>query len=252
MRPIFTTAVSAASAVLAALASLLIATAPAAQAATVTGSGKVVAETRAASDFEAISQSGNIDIVVRQGSAESVELQGEDNVLPLVETVVEPGAAGRTLAIRYKRGAEVHHRKPVKVTVTVIRLTSVSTAGSGDVTVEALKTPSLKLALAGASDARLRGLTTDSFEVRISGSGDVAASGSAKTIKLSIAGSGDADLTELTADDVSVRIAGSGDAKITANKALDVSIAGSGDVRYGGTVTAVKTSVAGSGSIQRR
>jgi hypothetical protein len=229
---------------------LMMAGSPAAEAAT--SAGKIVTETRAVSDFEAIAQSGSIDIVVRQGASEGVEVQAEDTLLPLIETVVEPGSAGRTLNIRIKRGEHIYSRKPIKVTVNVIRLTSVATAGSGDVVIEALKTPSLKLALAGASDARLHSLATDSFEIRISGSGDVAASGNARQLKLSIAGSGDADLADLAADDVSVRIAGSGDAKVTANKALEVSVAGSGDVSYGGAVTAVKTSVAGSGSIQRR
>jgi len=244
MKTLFTT-------LLASVAGFMIVTSPAAHAAT-EGSGKVVSETRAVSDFDAIAQSGDIDILVRQGAREGVQIQAEDNLLPLIETVVEQRSAGRTLMIRFRKGENIRSHKPVKVTVDVIHLTSVATAGSGDVVVEALKTPSLRLALSGASDAKLQGLTTEHFEIHISGSGDVAARGSATQLKLSIAGSGDADLADLTADDVSVRIAGSGDAKVTANKALSVSVAGSGDVSYGGAATAVKTSVAGSGSIQRR
>ena len=43
-----------------------------------------------------------------------------------------------------------------------------------------------------------------------------------------------------------------GDVDVTADRALSVSIAGSGDVRYGGQVTAVKTSIVGSGDVRRR
>jgi hypothetical protein len=53
-------------------------------------------------------------------------------------------------------------------------------------------------------------------------------------VKLTIAGSGDVDLAPLAADEVVVSIAGSGDARVTANKSLGVTIAGSGDVVYGG------------------
>jgi hypothetical protein len=228
---------------------LLIAAAPAAQA--VTGSGRVATETRAVGEFDAIAQAGSIDLVVRQGGKEAVQVQAEDNLLPLVETVVESGPAGPTLMVRLRKGENVSHGKPIHVTVDVVRLSSLASSGSGDITVEALKTPSLKLSLSGSSDTRLQALATDSLEVQIAGSGDVAAVGSAKRVTLNIAGSGDARLSELVADDVSVRIAGSGDADVTANLSLEASVAGSGDVRYRGNVSTVRSSVAGSGSITR-
>ncbi len=224
---------------------------PAAQAAT-TGSGRIATEQRGASDFEAISLTGSIDVVVRQGAKEGVEVQADDNLLPLIETVVEPGTAGRTLNIRFKRGERVYNHGRIRVTVDVVRLGAVATSGSGDVRVDGLTTPAFKLSIAGSSDARLNGLATETLEVRISGSGDVVATGTARRVSLGIAGSGDANLSGLVADDVQVRIAGSGDANVTANKSLDVSVAGSGDVRYGGHVTAIKTSMAGSGTLARR
>ena len=226
---------------------LLIAATPAAEAAT-SGSGHMATEKRAVSDFDAIAQDGSIDLMVRQTGKEGVEISAEDNLLPLIETVVE----NRTLQVRFKRGEWVRSHRNIRVTVDVIKLNAVAMAGSGDVQIEGVKTPSLKVTLSGSSDAKMRKLDTDALEIRISGSGDVAADGSARQLKLSIAGSGDARLADLTADDVSVRIAGSGDADVTANKSLDVSVAGSGDVRYGGKVAAVKSSMVGSGSISRR
>jgi Putative auto-transporter adhesin, head GIN domain len=209
-------------------------------------------ETRAVSDFEAIASTGSIDIVVRQGAKEAVTVTADDKLLPLIETVVEPGAAGRTLNVRLKPGERSYNLGKVSVVVDVVKLGAVTTSGSGDVVVEGLKTPAFKLTIAGSSDARLKALSTETLEVRISGSGDVLVGGTAKQVKLSIAGSGDANLADLQADDVQVRIAGSGDASVTANKSLDVSVAGSGDVRYSGSATAVKTSMAGSGTLSKR
>ncbi len=233
------------------IASLVLTFAPGAQA-RVVGSGHQATEARSVSDFEAISTDGSMDLVVRQAAKEAVEVLADDNLLPLIETVVEPRAGGRTLVVRFKRGENVSYRKSIRVTVDVIRLGSITTAGSGDVEVQALKTPALKLSISGSSDARLQDLDTEAFELRISGSGDVVASGKARSVKVSIAGSGDANLKSLVADDVNVRIAGSGDANVTANKTLDVSVAGSGDVVYGGGATVVKASTAGSGSISKR
>jgi hypothetical protein len=228
------------------------AVAPAAHAAFTLGSGRPATETRAVGEFEAISTAGSIDIVVRQGAKESVEVTADDNLLPLVETTVESGSRGRTLSIRTQRGASFHTRSPMRVTVTVVKLSAIASSGSGNVEVQALTTPALKLSIAGSSDAVMRGLKTTTLEIGISGSGDVKVDGTATQVRVSIAGSGNAALSELVADDVTVSIAGSGDANVTANKSLDVRVAGSGDVIYGGNAPQVHSKIAGSGSVTKR
>ncbi|MFO1271780.1 MAG: head GIN domain-containing protein [Rubrivivax sp.] len=233
------------------VASLVLTLAPAAEA-RVVGSGTVATETRAVAGFEAIAAEGSIDLVVRQAEREAVQVQAEDNLLPLVETAVETRNGSRTLVVRFKRGESIGTRKPVVVKIDVVRLQSVACAGSGDVQVQGLKTPAFRLALSGSGDARLEGLETESLELRVSGSGDVTGAGRARSVKVSIAGSGNADLEQLAADEVKVSIAGSGDASVTANQSLAVSVAGSGDVRYGGNATVVNSATAGSGSVTRR
>jgi len=218
----------------------------------VTGSGHVASEARTVSDFQAIAVHGPVTLVVRQGSREAAEVRADDNLLPLVETTVEDSGRGRTLNVGIKKGQSVRTHHDIVVTVDVVRLTSIATHGSGDVRVEALKTPSLQLSISGSSDARLASLQADEFGISISGSGDVEAAGSAARVKVSIAGSGDARLGSLQADDVTVGIAGSGDAEVTSQKTLAVSIAGSGDVVYHGNGTLTKSSIAGSGSVSRR
>ncbi len=236
---------------LAALSAGLLVLSPAAEAAT-RGSGKPATEARAVGEFEAISVAGSFDVTVRQVATETVEVSADDNLLPLIETVVETTSAGRTLVLRFKRGENVYPRGRVTVAVDVVKLSSLAITGSGDMQVGALRTPALKLSIAGSGDARLQGLATDSFEIRIAGSGDVHADGSARQLRLNIAGSGNAALGDLAADDVGVSISGSGDAKVNAARALNVSVAGSGDVVYTGSPTTLKTSVAGSGSVVKR
>ena len=217
----------------------------------VTGSGKVASETRAVSDFQAVATRGSIDLLVRQGARESVELRADDNLLPLIETVVEERNGQRTLVIGVKKGHSIQSRNDLQVTVDVVRLQAISTSGSGDVRVEALQTPSLKLALSGSSDAKFASLRTDDFTIAISGSGDVDAAGRAGRLTVNISGSGDVRLRELQTDDVKISIAGSGDAEVSAARHLDVSIAGSGNVRYHGDAR-VSSKIAGSGSVTRR
>ncbi len=220
-----------------------------AQAAT-TGSGNSATEPRSVAEFQAVATSGSMDLVVRQG-AQSVHVQADDNLLPLLETVVENGRHGATLHVRWKKGERIHTRAKVLVTVSTPKLAAVSNSGSGDIRVEAFQTPTLALALSGSGDARFENLTADEFTVSISGSSDVVGKGRVGKVKIGISGSGDVKLAEMAADEVSVSIAGSGDASVNAAKSLQVSIAGSGDVSYTGNPS-LKSSVAGSGSINKR
>ena len=223
-----------------------------AQAATLDGSGRAATETRAVSAFQAISLRGDIDVVVRQGGSEGVQVRADDNLLPLLQTVVEGTGDARTLLIQVKPGESLRAKTPIVVTVDVVKLTALASSGSGDILLEPLKTPSLTLSISGASDAKLRQLDTERFSISIAGSGDVQASGRAARLDVSIAGSGDVRTRELAAGDVSVSIAGSGDASVAAQKSISVSIAGSGDVEYVGPATLAQSRIAGSGSVRQR
>jgi Putative auto-transporter adhesin, head GIN domain len=223
----------------------------AAQAMTI-GSGKAATETREASGFAAITLRGGIDLVVRQGAREAVQVSADDNLLPLLQTTVEGSGDARTLIIQWARGENIRTRSKAVVTVDVVKLTALSSSGSGDMVVQALKTPALALSISGSSDAKLSSLDAEQLRISITGSGDVQASGKVTQLNLSIAGSGEVRTRELAADDVSLSIAGSGNASVRADKTVAVSIAGSGDVEYSGAATITQRRIAGSGSIRQR
>jgi carbon monoxide dehydrogenase subunit G len=219
--------------------------------AALTGSGKSATETRTVGEFQAIALTGAMDLVARQGAQQQVQIQADDNLLPLLETVVENTRHGATLVVRFKKGESFYGRSRVQVTVTVPKLTAVTSNGSGDLRVEAFTTPSLHIGLAGSGDAKIEGLAADELSVRISGSGNVTGKGSTRKLDVNIAGSGEVSLMDLRSADAVVSIAGSGDARLNAQKTLNVRIAGSGDVTYTGNAT-LNSKVAGSGSVSKK
>ncbi|MDO8420052.1 MAG: head GIN domain-containing protein, partial [Rubrivivax sp.] len=184
------------------------------QSATQTGSGRVATETRSVSAFEALAVGGAVDVRVRQGAQQAVEVSADDNLLPLLETVVETTRRGATLRVGWKRGENVSTRSRVTVNVVVPQLSSLAGAGSGAMTVERFETPALRVSLAGSGDVELMDLRTGELNIGISGSGSVAGAGQATTLKVGIAGSGDVELAKLLADEVTVKIAGSGDSAV--------------------------------------
>jgi hypothetical protein len=217
-----------------------------------TGSGKAATESRDATGFSAIDLRGGVNLIVRQGARESVQVSADDNLLPLLQTTIEGNGDNKTLRIQWKPGEPIRTNSKAVVTVDVVRLTGMASSGSGDIAVEAIKTPALSLSISGSSDARLNQLDTAQLTIGIAGSGDVRVNGKTVRLDVSIAGSGDVRARDLAADDVSISIAGSGGASVQANKTLAVSISGSGDVEYSGAAALAKTRVAGSGSIRQR
>lgn len=218
---------------------------------TLKGSGRPQEEPRTVAAFEGLRVSGPIEVAVTQGATASVRVRFDDNLLPALESVVEPHEGRPTLHLRIRRGTTVNAGQPARVTVIVPVLSSVKVEGSGSVEMAAFRQPQLKVAIAGQGAVRLPGLSADALAVDIAGSGDVSGSGSATRLSVSIAGSGDVKLDALRSDDASVDIAGSGDAKVNAQRSLAVAIAGSGDVRYVGDPK-LSSSIVGSGRVARR
>jgi hypothetical protein len=97
-----------------------------------TCSGNAATETLAVSGIQAVALRGRIDVIVRQGNSESVQVRADGNVLPLVQTIVDSNGDARTLRIQFKPDESVHARVPVVVMVDVTKLNAVSSSRSGD------------------------------------------------------------------------------------------------------------------------
>jgi Putative auto-transporter adhesin, head GIN domain len=217
----------------------------------ITGSGKLASESRAVSGFQAVALRGSMQLVLRQGAREGIELRADDNLLPLIETVVVDRGGVPTLEIGTKKGSGFSTKNPIVATIDLITLRALSISGSGDVRGDALKTPGLAVVVSGSGNIRLKQIAADELSAKVSGSGDLEFSGRAAKLAISISGSGDVQTRGLEADDVSVNVAGSGDADVTARKTLAVSIAGVGSVKYTGDAT-VTSSIAGHGKVTKQ
>lgn len=211
-----------------------------------TGSGVMKTESRDVSGFKGLGLAIPAKVELRQGGTESLSIEAEDNVLPLIETVVE----NNILKIRWKEKFMSLKTKTIKIALNVNTLESLSISGSGDVRVDQLTSSKFTTSISGSGDVAIKNLIADTVKVSISGSGDFSAGGKVKSLEASIAGSGDLRTGKLEANNVKISIAGSGDALVWAREALAVSVAGSGDVRYYGDPS-VSQSVAGSGSLKR-
>lgn len=207
------------------------------------GSGNVTTDSRPVSDIQSVDLAGSGDLTITQGDAESLSIEAEDNILPLVETTVEKGA------LRIGLKGDISPTKPIKIKLGVKTLNAVVLSGSGKIRTEKLTASgALEVKLAGSGLIDLKGVACDTWNLSVSGSGDVKAAGHAKEQKVLIAGSGDYEGFRLETGTAEVTVNGSGDSEINATDKLLASISGSGDIDYTGSAKVTKK-VTGSGGV---
>jgi len=189
------------------------------------GSGVMATETRDVSGFDEIDLSGSGSVSVAVTGTESLTVEAEDNILPLLTTEVTNG--------RLELGAKqsISPTREIVYTITVISLEAVGVSGSGSVM---------------ATD-----IDGHAFEADISGSGTVMAAGVSESLNLSISGSGVYEGEALLSVTGTVSVSGSGQAVVNVTEDLDVNVSGSGNVQYFGDPS-VSVSISGSGDVSKR
>lgn len=209
----------------------------------VKGSGPIVKKNLNVSDFKGFGLAISGNVYVQQGSKQSVTVEGQQNIIDNIVTVVENGY----WKIRFDKN--VHHLEKLNIYITVPTLDAVNLSGSGDIkgqnTFKDLGNLQVHLSGSGNINLSLEGQKVDT---KVSGSGDIALSGKATAINIAISGSGDIYAKDLAVDSAQVQISGSGDANVNAKNDLSVRVSGSGDVFYRGRPR-LNSKVSGSGEV---
>jgi hypothetical protein len=202
------------------------------------GSGNIVTETREVSNFRAIEIEYPAQVLVKQGSEESLKIEAEDNLLPNLKTQVRNG----TLEIFYKReeGKHVNPTKTPRITIVVKDLADVGFTSAGELTIEKLKTDNLDVSLSGAGNLELDEVQVKGLQVSLSGAGSLTASGTADDLDLSISGFGDFDGADLHGKVARVNISGAGSATVWVDEDLMAGISGAGSISYYGSASVTK------------
>jgi Putative auto-transporter adhesin, head GIN domain len=191
------------------------------------GSGRVVSESRNVSGFTGVDLEGIGELIIEQTGVESLTIQAEDNILPLLTSEVSNGI----LRLGTRNNANIVAHEPIIYRLSVKSLDSITASGAGDVTASRLQTATLT--------------------VSISGSGNVTASGMADAQDVVISGAGTYTAEDLASQKAKITIPGSGDAVVRVSDTLDVTISGAGSITYIGNPT-VNQQISGAGTVMKR
>jgi hypothetical protein len=211
----------------------------------VRGSGDMNTESRQVSGFTKIELRGTGTLTVEVTGTESLTIQAEDNLMPLLTSEVEEGRLilGTT--------EPVSPTQEIVYTVTVANLEAVSVSGSGALNASGIEAPAFEIIVSGSGTVSVDQLTAGELVVTMSGSGEVDVSGTADLLGLVVSGSGNYLGERMEATTAEVEVSGSGDAVVDVTDQLEARVSGSGRIEYLGDPT-VDSSITGSGEIEQR
>jgi hypothetical protein len=213
----------------------------------VKGSGIARTQARQTGHFTGLALALPASAEVRLGATEGVTIEADDNLLPLIETVVEGGV----LKVRPVRDNLHLRSRTMKIVVTAKSIDQLSLDGSGSITTGALRSDRISLAVGGSGTINVASINADRVSVAVGGSGDIkVGGGQASRLSVTIGGSGDVDAGGLKVSDAGITVGGSGNSKVWATGRLSYTIAGSGDVKYYGDPR-ISSTVVGSGDAER-
>ncbi|MFA6391887.1 MAG: head GIN domain-containing protein [Patescibacteria group bacterium] len=213
------------------------------------GSGKLVKESRAVSDFNQVVISGTGVLNIVQSGEEKLEVEAEDNIMKHLETFVE----NNTLKLKVKNPWffwTIWPTKKITYNLSVDDLSRIGISGSGEIITDGtLKADELTIQISGSGKADMV-LDVKNLAVNISGSGEFLMAGTATDQNIKISGSGDYNAKNMVSKNAVISISGSGDGILNATDELDVTISGSGDIQYVGSPSLTQ-SISGSGKIRQ-
>ncbi|QHL88020.1 DUF2807 domain-containing protein [Nibribacter ruber] len=202
-----------------------------AQTNTVEGNGNVSSETRAVQDFTSLKISGGFEVILTQGTQESLKLEADANLLPLIETKVTDG----TLKISTKNSVNIRKSKAMKVYVTVQQLKNLDLSGGIKLTTtNTLKSALLKVDASGGIQLNMA-LAVQQLDADMSGGCDVTLRGTADKVKFDVSGATNLKALDLKANYFTLDASGASNAEVYAAKELTVDASGIVSVGYKGS-----------------
>ena len=191
----------------------------------VSGSGNRLKQKRDVASFNSISYDGAFEIDVVCQQPVSLEIEGDDNILPLVGTDVSNNV------LHIKNLSSYSVSTPIKLKIAVQNLEGIAVNGAGRI--------------------EISGMKNDKFEIDVNGAPNVSVSGETKLVDIDTNGAGKIDTHKLRATKAVVESKGVSKVELHAADQLDVTVSGPSRVTYEGDPVVNKT-VNGPGSVAKR
>jgi len=190
------------------------------------GSGNVVTEKRSVPEFSKIDVSSVLQVDFTAGQDFSVEVEADDNLLPLIKTE----SNGDTLRIFLDK--KVSRHSAIRIRVSAPKIEAIEASGVSRVAAAGITGSSLDIDTSGASKVTVRGQVND-LKVRVSGASKI-------------------DAEDLKATNADVDASGASKAIVNVSGQLRSEASGASHITYTGNPASVERHSSGASKISQR
>lgn len=191
----------------------------------VKGSGKRVTQKRDVASFTSISAEGAFDIEVVCQKSLGIEIEADDNLIPLITTEV----SNNVLTVKPKSNYSASDAPKIKISVPNIEM----------------------FAADGAGTIQISGVNNDKLQINVDGAPTLTAAGTTKMVGIDANGAAKIDTHNLRAAHAVVDSKGVSKVDLGVSSQLDVTVSGPSHVTYSGDPVVNKT-VHGPGKVEKR
>lgn len=233
------------------------------------GNGNVITESRdATKDFSKLTAKGSVNVFLKKGDTQKIEVEAEDNILPNVSIEIKNGelTARTEGSIRTKKGINIYvvYKELNAITSSgstdvfvesLLKSKSISlvSSGSSDINIDSIEAENIDLTSSGSSDIKIKHTQTKDFILGLSGSSDVKiAKGTATNLTISTSGSSDLYADNLETKTAAITSSGSSDVRVRVSNKLTAQSSGASDINYYGNPENVTESKTGSSTINKK
>ncbi len=190
------------------------------------GSGRIASESRDLAGFSSIDVGGvfQVEVVVQKDFA--VELEADDNLLPLIMTEVRNGV----LVIKAEK--KLKSKNPIKVRVSVPELNG--------------------LEVSGAAKVSVRNLRNERFAIDASGASKISVEGEASDLTLEVSGASKINGEDLATENANIEASGASHVSINVSGELRTDASGASSIAYSGSPSNVIKHTSGAATVSAR
>ncbi|MCP4424059.1 MAG: DUF2807 domain-containing protein [Chloroflexi bacterium] len=198
---------------------------------TARGSGNVVIEERDMQNFTRVMISGQGKLLLSQGETESLRIEAEDNIIPLIETTVSDD----TLFIKGEGAGTAVTTLPIEIHLTIKNITSLESSGISRISGENIVADQLQLIGSDYGKIEISALTANKIIIHLREDGNVELEGEAQEQEIDVADHANYRGAKLKSQITAVSVSGSGTATVWVTENLNGIVNQNGDVLYYGS-----------------
>lgn len=192
----------------------------------VKGSGNAAVEKREVAGFKGVDVGGAFNVEVVAGKEFSVEVEADDNLLPLITTRVEGGV------LHIGSEKSISPRSQLRVRISAPDIDNLDTSG--------------------ASKISLTGVKNSALNVSSSGASKISVEGSTGTLTVDVSGASNIDASSLQAENANVDASGASHVYVNATNEVRADASGACKISYTGTPRNVIKKTSGASKVQER